>query len=173
MSKEVLQAVNLKGVGTYALCGLAMGIILAAVPVSTLVSLIILIVGLIMIGVNGYAVYKDFSEKKDTTNQTLLDVIGVLLGFVLIVVKNQVLTIAIALYLLAEPIYKIVKSKGKKEVVMKHIPTICLAIVLLFGGFAVVEVVFKIIGVILILVSIGYFAYNYYLYKKSGVKIIK
>ena len=173
MSKEVLQAINLKNVITYALCGIAMGLILALVPVSSLASLIIVIVGLIMIIVNGFAVYKDFSRKSDTTNQTLLDVIGVLLGFILIVVRHQIITILIAVYLLIEPIVKIVKSKGEKAVVMQHLPTIALGLVLLFGGFSVVEVVFKIIGVILILASVAYFAYNYYLYKKSGVKIIK
>jgi uncharacterized membrane protein HdeD (DUF308 family) len=173
MSKEVLQAVNLKSVGTYALCGIAMGLVLALVPLSSLVSLIIIIVGLTMIAVNGYAVYKDFSNKKDTTNQTLLDVIGVLLGFILLVVRNQVVTILIAIYLFIEPVVKIVLSKGNKNVVMKQIPTIALGIILLFGGFSVVELVFKIIGVILILASVAYFAYNYYLYKKNKVKIIK
>lgn len=173
MSKEVLHAIDLKGVGAYALCGVAMGLVLSLVPLSSLISLIIIIVGLTMIAVNGFAVYKDFSSKKDTTNQTLLDVVGVLLGFILLVVRNQVVTILIAIYLFVEPAVKIVLSKGNKDVVMKQIPTIALGIILLVGGFAVVELIFKIIGVILILASMAYFAYNYYLYKKSGVKIIK
>ena len=173
MAKDVLQAVNLRGVSIYSMCGVAMGLVLTLVPITSLVSLIVAIVGIIMIIVNGLAVYKDFSVKQESTNQTLLDVLGVLMGFILIVIRHQVITILVALYLLVEPIVKIVTAKGKKSVVMKQIPTIALGVVLLFGGFTAVEVVFKIIGVILILASAGYFAYNYYLYKKSGVKIIK
>ena len=173
MAKNVLQAVNVKSVSAYSLTGVIIGLILAFVPVSSLVSLIILIVGLIMIAINGFAVYKDFSIKQESTNQTLLDVLGVLMGFILIVVRHQIITILVAIYLLIEPIVKVVMSKGDKNVIMKQVPTIALGVVLMFGGFSVVEVVFKIIGVILILASVGYFAYNYYLYKKSGVKIIK
>ena len=173
MSKNVLQPVDLKSVGIYSLCGLTMGVILSLVPISSLVSLIIILVGLAMICVNGFAVYKDFSLKKETSNQTLLDVLGVLLGFILLVVQNQILTIIIAIYLFIEPVAKIIIHKGNRVVLTKNIPTIALGVILLFGGFAVAEIVFKIIGVILILVSGAYFAYNYYLYRKNKVKIIK
>ena len=64
-------------------------------------------------------------------------------------------------------------AKGKRDVVMQQIPTIALGIVLLIGGFAIVEVAFKILGIILCVASIGYFLYNYLVYKRSGVKIIK
>ena len=126
-----------------------------------------------MVIINGYAVYKDYSAKKETSNQTLLDVLGVLFGFILLVVRNQVVTILIAIYLFIEPVTKIIMAKGKRDVVMQQIPTIALGIVLLIGGFAIVEVAFKILGIVLCVASIGYFLYNYLVYKRSGVKIIK
>lgn len=173
MSKEVLQAVNLKSVITYSVCGIIMGCILTFIPLSTLLDLIIVIVGLAMVVINGYAVYKEFNEKKETSNQTLLDVLGVLLGFILLVIRNQVVTILIAIYLFIEPVAKIIMAKGERSVVMKQIPTIALGVILLVGGFAIVEVVFKILGIVLLVVSILYFGYNYLVYKRSGVKIIK
>lgn len=173
MSKQVLHAINIKNVISYSVYGVLFGCLLAFVPVSSLVSLIILLVGLSMIFVNGYKVYIEFKDRSETTNQTLFDVLGVLLGFVLIVMKNRIVTIVVALYLMALPIIDIIKSKGDKNVVLDRLPKIVLGIILLFGGFVIVDLVFKIIGIILMVVSLGYFAYNYYLYKKSGVRIIK
>jgi ABC-type enterochelin transport system permease subunit len=64
-------------------------------------------------------------------------------------------------------------AKGRRDVVMQQIPTIALGIVLLVGGFTIIEVVFKILGIVLLASSVGYFLYNYLVYKRNGVKIIK
>lgn len=173
MSKEVLHAINMKNVISYSLCGLALGFVLTFVSASSLVNLLILIVGLAMILVNGYQLFIEFREKRETTNETLFKVLSILFGFVLIVIRHQVVTILVALYLMALPVVDIVKSKGDKNVILDKLPKIVLGLVLLFGGFVIIDVIFKIIGILLIVVSLAYLGYNYYLYKKSGVKIIK
>ena len=173
MSDTVLHAINIKSVITYALFGIGLGSILTFVPASDLIGLIILIVGLTMILVNGYNLFIEFREKKETTNQTLFYVLGALFGFILIIFPHQVVTVIVALYLLAFPIMDIVKAKGDKNVVLEKLPKLVLGTILLFSGFILIGLIFKIVGIVLILGSLAYLGYNYYLYKKSGVKIIK
>ena len=95
MSEKVLRAINIKNVTTYAIFGLILGIILTFIPVSTLVDLLILIVGFAMIIVNGYVLYIEFRDKKESTNATLISVLGVLLGFILIIVRRSFSTCCI------------------------------------------------------------------------------
>jgi len=173
MSKEILHAINIKNVTTYSIFGLLLGIILTFIPVSTLVDLLILIVGFTMIIVNGYSLYIEFRERKETTNDTLISVVGILLGFVLVMVRHSVVSVIVALYLMALPIVDIIKARGDKTVILDKLPKIVLGLIVLFGGFIVIDVIFKVIGIVVMVGSILYLAYNYYLYKKSGVKVIK
>ena len=173
MSEKVLRAINIKNVTTYAIFGLILGIILTFIPVSTLVDLLILIVGFAMIIVNGYGLYIEFRDKKESTNATLISVLGVLLGFILIIVRHSVVSLLAALYLIAVPLIDVIKEKWDRTVFLDRLPRIVLGLIVLFGGFVIVDVIFKIIGVVVIVGSLLYLGYNYYLYKKSGVKIIK
>jgi hypothetical protein len=56
---------------------------------------------------------------------------------------------------------------------MTEVPKVILGVILLVSGVAAFNVLFKIIGIALTLASLGYLGFNYYLYKKSGVKIVK
>ena len=77
------------------------------------------------------------------------------------------------MYLIAVPLIDVIKEKWDRTVFLDRLPRIVLGLIVLFGGFVIVDVIFKIIGVVVIVGSLLYLGYNYYLYKKSGVKIIK
>ena len=121
MKTKVLKAINIKSVVTYAICGVLLGVILTYVPLSTLVGLLIAIVGFSLIGVNGYHLYNEFRLRKETTNQTLINVVGVLLGFVLIMVRHNIVSLLVAVYLMAFPIVDVIKSKGNKQVILENL----------------------------------------------------
>jgi len=169
---NVLHAVDIKNVTTKSIIGLVLGLILALVPVSSLVGIVIVIIGLLMIISNGYELYLDMTSKKNDNNETLISVIGVLLGFVLLCYSNLVINIVVAIYLVVEPIIKIVLAKDKNLLVSES-PRILLGVILLVSGISTFDIVFKILGLIVIVCSLLYLGVNYYLYKKSGVKVIK
>ena len=173
MDNKVLHAIDIKSVYTNSLIGIVLGLILALVPVSTLVSLIVVIIGLLLIVTNGIRLYSKMSSKENSSNQMLLDVLGVLAGFILLISSNLVLTIIIAIYLVIEPIIEIALVKFDKQKMMIEAPKIILGVVLLISGIGVFDFLFKIMGIIVLVCSLVYLGFNYYLYKKSGVKIVK
>ena len=110
MKDKVLHAIDIKGVMTSAIIGLILGILLALVPMSSLVSLMIMIIGIYIIIVNGYKIYVRLSNNEKSSNEMLLEVISVLIGFLLIFLNGVVITVITSLYLIALPIYNIVIS---------------------------------------------------------------
>lgn len=170
---KVLHAIDIKKVVTDSVIGIILGTILTLVPVSHLVNIVIAIIGILMIIFNGYRLYIEMASKKETSNDTLMTVIGVLMGFVLLCSSNLVVNIIVAIYLIGEPILKFVLSKRDKNTLIKEVPKIVLGVILLIAGISTFDILFKILGVIILLLSLVYLGINYYLYKKSGVKVVK
>ncbi len=173
MKDKVLHAIDIKTVVTISILGLVIGLLLALVPISTLVGFMILFIGIALIVTNGYKIYVRFSNNEKSSNEMLFEVISVLVGFMLLFLNGTIITIIASIYLIALPIYYIVISKGNKNVIMQGVPRIVLGLILLVCGLSTFDVLFKIVGILVILVSLGYLGYNYYLYKTSGVKVIK
>ena len=169
---SVVHAIDIKDVTTKSLIGLALGLVLALVPVSSLVGIVIVIIGLLMIITNGYKLYVDMNNKQSANNETLVSVVGILLGFILLCYSNIVVNIIVAIYLVAEPVVKVLLAKDKK-LLINEAPKIMLGVVLLVSGISTFDIVFKLLGIIVIACSLLYLGFNYYLYKKSGVKVIK
>lgn len=173
MSNNVNHVINIKNVTSNSIYGLILGLVLTLVPISTIVEVIILLIAFILILSNGLRVYAKMVNKETSSNQLLLDVLGVFMGFILLVYSNLVVTIIVSIYLIAEPVIELALVKFDKAALMVEVPKITLGIVLLISGVAVFNILFKIVGIILISASSLYFGFNYYLYKKSGVKVIK
>ena len=112
-------------------------------------------------------------RKEETSNETLLDVLGILAGFILLVTGGVIVKIIVAIYLIIEPIVELALVKFEKDEIMLKAPKIIFGIVLLICSIGVFDVLFKIVGVVVLVASLGYLGCNYYLYKRSGVKIIK
>ena len=173
MANDVLHAINIKNVTSNFVYGLILGLVLTFVPVSTIVEVIILLIAFILILTNGLRVYTKMTSKETSSNQLLLDVLGVFMGFILLVYSNIVIIIIASIYLIAEPIIELALVKFDKSKLMVEVPKITLGIVLLISGAVVFNFLFRVVGVILVVSSLLYFGFNYYLYKKSGVKIIE
>ena len=171
---NVVHAIDIKNVVSNSVCGFILGLALAIVPLSTLMEVVIILIAFILMITNGIRVYSKMYHDKDTaSNQLLLDLLGVMMGFVLLVYSNIVVTIVVSIYLIVEPIVELALVKFNKQLFMIELPKISLGAILLVSGFSVFDSIFKIIGGILLLASSFYFGFNYYLYKKSGVKIVK
>jgi hypothetical protein len=173
MNNKVLHAIDIKRVMAFSAIGVALGAVLLFVPMSTLISLIISLLGLILIVVNGIEVYGYVREQNENSNEMLLSVIGVLSGFILLVASGTVVMILISLYLCFESGLKMYMSKWERQTIINESPRVILAILLILCVIGKFNLLFKVAGGLLAILSVGYLAYNYYLYKKSGIKIIK
>lgn len=173
MSEEIVHAIDIKSVVSNALIGIVLGAILTFVPVSSLVNIIIVLIGLFVIISNGISLYTKFSNKEETSNEMLIDTIGVLAGFLLLCVGGKAIIIIVSIYLLAEPIILMALNKFDKNVAIRELPKITLGIALLITGLGAFDALFRVVGIIILVASLLYLGFNYYLYKKSGVKIIK
>ena len=173
MSKEIVYAIDIKSVVSNALLGIVLGAILTFIPVSSLVNVIIVIIGLFVIISNGINLYIKFNNKEESSNEMLIDAIGVLAGFLLLCVGGKAITIIVSLYFLTEPIILMALSKFDKSVAIRELPKITLGVSLLVTVLGAFDALFRVVGIIILIASLLYLGFNYYLYKKSGVKIIK
>ena len=173
MSDKVLYAIDIKKVVTYSLIGLVLGSVLAFVPIESLFAFMIILVGFIMIINNGIRLYYGIRNNDGTTNEMLIDSVGLLLGFILIIARNNIFSILVAIYLIVLPLVRMFLVKFNKESLMYEIPKLLLGVLLLISGIAPFKILFKIIGIITLIFSLIYLGLNYYLYKKSGIKIVK
>ena len=173
MKSEVLHPIDVKRVISFGSIGVILGAILLFVPMSTLISLVISLIGFILIVVNGIEVYGHINQQQENSNEMLLSVIGVLCGFILLMASSTLVMIAIALYLCFESGLKIYAAKFNKQNIVEELPRVSLAILLILCTIGKFNLLFKFTGAILAILSALYLAYNYYLYKKSKIKIIK
>lgn len=173
MSEKVLHTIDIENVVASSIYGIILGLILTFVPVSLLVDLIMIIIGAIIIIMHGTRVYKSMSSNEKTSNKTLLDVIGVLAGFLLMVAHNLVVTIIIAIYLIVQPLVELYLSKFERNKINVEIPKVILGALLLVAGFSAFDIIFKAMGIIILVASLAYFLLNYYFYKKSKIKVKK
>jgi hypothetical protein len=172
MTKKVY-AIDIKNVLVNSLVGIVLGITLSVIPMSSLISVIIALVGIWMIVANGFRAYFEIVHNDHSTNELIVDLLGILLGFALLFSGNLVVMIIVAIYLIIQPIIYLALTRFNKDELLVQLPKIVLGIVLLVSGLSTFDVLFKVIGIILLVGSIIYLVVNYYLYKKSGVKIVK
>lgn len=166
-------AIDIKKIGFISFIGLVLGSLLVALPVSSMVSIVIIIIGLLMIVVNGAKVYVKMHINNENSNQLLFDVIGVLAGFILLVSPKSLVMMGIAFYLLIETFIRWYTAKFNRDQIREDLPKLAIVGLLVVVSIGQFDLLFKAVGIVLLLVSLGYFGYNYLLYKKSGVKIIK
>ena len=171
MSK-VIHAIDIKRVSMVSLIGVIMGVLLLLIPMSTMISILIIFLGMAMIIIDGINVYKGMNEN-ETSNQLLLDVLGVLGGFLLLVSSSVVVTMVVAAYLLVEAIFKLWKNKFNMASITDEAPKVIGAILLVIASFGKFDIIFHLVGMVLIGVCLLYLGYNYYLYKKSGIRVVK
>lgn len=173
MSGKVLQAIDIKNVLINAIGGILIGSVLLFVPMNLLLRLIMVVMGCLLLCVNGFNLYKKTADNAASSNEMLLDVLGVLAGFFLLTSSNLVMIIILSIYLIANPIIRLYLVKFDKSHFMIELPKLLLGVILLLCGISTFNILFKILGGIVVGVSLVYLAFNYYLYKKSGIKIIK
>ena len=172
MSGKVLYAIDIKQVVTNAIVGIVLGTVLTFVPMSTLFTLTLILVAISIIVLNGIRLYKRVVNGEKTSNEMLLDVLGILFGMLLLVFHSVVMVVVAAIYLVVEPIIYLLLSKFDKNLMWIELPKIALGVILFVTGVAKVDAIFKVIGVIVLVASLVYLGLNYYLYKKSGIKIV-
>ena len=172
MGKEIIHAIDIKKILTISIIGCLLGLVLILVPASSIISIAIIVIGALLVITNGAIVYQNLNQK-ESSNELLLATLGVLGGFVLIVSPNLLFIILVSLYLIVPQAIVMYKEKFTKTAILQSAPYIVLGILLSLCAMGTLNQLFHIIGIVILIISLLYGGYNYYLYKKSGVKIIK
>lgn len=173
MKSNIVHAIDIKSVVSNSILAIILGILLTFIPLSSLIGLIVVFIGLMMIITNGYNLYIKMSRNEKSSNDMVFDALGTLLGFLLLGSGSLVVTIIVSIYLVIVPIVNLSFVKFNKNSMIKELPKIIFGVVLLVSGVSTFDVLFKILGIVILIASVSYLGINYYLYKKSGVKIIK
>ena len=143
----------IKGI-TFAL----LGVLLISLNVEGMMSVIMLLVGLATVAVNLMklaAIRRVRGIGKDVTIVT--SVIGIVLGILLIVMRNSVLAILIGIYMIVLPMIDVIMSKYKTEQLKAGLPKMLFGIILVaIGPGKALEIISDVGGIALVIFGVAY-----------------
>lgn len=134
------------------------GLILLIVPYGVLVDIIFTIIGLMLISFNiipCLVYWSNYQSDKKILTSAILSTILVILGVVFIFWHNWVISVILALWLIAIPIIRIANSHNKMDAFKKEIVYFVIAALLFFTPVeALFHIVIKVFGAILLLLAV-------------------
>lgn len=137
---------------------LVIGLAFVVIPSNTLVDIIFTVLGVIIIFLNLVpCIYYFMLGSKDSRYYTnaVLSLISVIIGFVFIFNHNAVLAIILGVWLVVLPIVRIILAQDKKKELIKAIPYFIAAVILFFiPAEAILDIVLKVFGVILMVFGV-------------------
>lgn len=129
------------------------GILFCAIKTDLLLKIAFYIIGALVIVNGAISLYRSFKMKN--TLSIVFDIIDIVFGICLIFFHKTFMLVLIAIYLVAIPIYRIIKNPKHMEQFYRELPRFILALVLiLFTPEGILNILFIVIGVILIIVGI-------------------
>ncbi len=159
------------GLITTTLIQIFFGLILIFISPATLLWVIFTIIGILVILsnipnlLNGLA---NYSVSKEYKVMTISSIISIILGIIMIFWQNEIFSVIVAIWLLVLPLYRIIISNYKKMQLKKEALKLSLGIiVLIVGPLQSIEIIFKVIGIIVIAFTIVYFIASLILMKKN------
>lgn len=139
---------------------IGIGIAFVFVPANTLLWLTFILLGSLMIICNIPTLIEDLSNLKTNKKNVpglIFTLLCITLGIVLIFWKQKVLLICVGIFFIAFPLFKLIIAENKKKQLRYELPKMILgAIAIILGPENTMNVVFKIIGIIIILAGILY-----------------
>ena len=128
------------------------GVLLISINAEGMMSVIMLLIGIATVAVNLMrllAVKDHRGEGKEI--MTVTSAIGIVLGVLLAVMRNSVLTILIGVYMIVLPIVDVIMSKYKTEQLKAGLPKILFGVVLVaIGPGKALEIISDIGGLLLV-----------------------
>ncbi|MFI3252220.1 MAG: hypothetical protein R3Y60_03665 [bacterium] len=141
-----------------ALTGLIMiclGIYFLCAPADVIKNIVFVVIGLLLIALS---IYKLYLIKFNLSNENaMMSIIIIVIGVILILFSSLVnwVFIICGIYILVEPVLKLLKSKQVKEQFMLELPKIILGIILILLAFdGIYGILFSAIGICLLIYGV-------------------
>ena len=142
------------------LLGIIVGIILLAVNIEGIMSVLMLVFGVItaLINVMRLLALSEFHGKARNVS-AVMAIIGIILGILLAVMRNSVLTLLIGIYMIVLPIADVLMSDYRTEQLKAVLPKLLFGIVLVaVGPGKALNIVSDALGIVVIVLSVIYLA---------------
>lgn len=132
---------------------LLIGVLFLAINADTLVKISFFLIGGLVI-VNGtYSLYKSIKTKNSI--DIINSIIDICFGIVLLWFHKTFMIIIVAIYLIAIPVIRIIMNKDHKTQLIIELPRLIIGLVLiLLTPEGVLSILFKVIGVLLLVIGI-------------------
>lgn len=167
----VLKNLLIKSLFTSILC-IAIGILFLVLPSNDLVNFVFNAAGIVVVLLNIFPCIYFFilgSKNEKLYGLAVMYLIPVVVGFIMIFNHHVALAIILGVYLILEPILRIILLKDKKEQIFKAIPYFIIALILFFVPVAkdlVLTVGVRIFGGVILAFGIAGVIYNIFFVKK-------
>lgn len=140
------------------LIGLVLGIILLAVNIEGVMSVLMLVFGVIAVFINimRLLALNGFHGRARNVS-AVMAIIGIVLGILLVVMRNSVLTLLIGIYMIVFPIADVLMSEYRTEQLKVVLPKLIFGIVLVaIGPGKALNIVSDVLGIVIIVLSLIY-----------------
>lgn len=149
------------------------GVLFIVVDPSSLMRVVLIIIGVFLILANiGNVFFGIASFNQVEKPKFFISCMSFIIGFLLVFWQNQILNIVVAVWFVAMPIYRIIISKNKSIQLRNEVPQFIIgALLLVFGPWAILDILFLIIGIVLLVVSVlqlAFFFYGQYKEKRNS-----
>lgn len=163
----------IKSLFTSIIC-IVIGILFLVLPSNDLINLVFNAVGIVVVLINIFPCIYFFmiaNQNNKLYGLAIMYLIPVILGFIMIFNHYLAIAIILGVYLVLEPILRIILLKPRKEQIFKSIPYFMIAIILFFVPSATGEVLtigVKIIGGIILAFGLVGLGYNIFINNKNN-----
>ena len=137
------------GIMFAAMLGVALGLLLILTPVSFLLNIIFVVLGVLTVFNNLPTMIFSLFELKTTSGKMMffLSLIATVLGVMMIFFHNSLYMILLGVYFVLIPLLRLFFSKGRAELIREELPKLILGIVMILLGPAyTVSILFDIAG---------------------------
>lgn len=146
------------------------GILFLVINSSTLLNIVFFIVGGLIIASGGYSLYNAIKQKN--TYEIIYASFDILFGILLMFFHKTFMLIIAAVYLILIPTIRIILNKNHSKQLMTELPRLIIGVVIiLLTPEGILNILFKIIGVMLIIIGItgvlGSFVFERYIDSKN------
>ncbi len=129
------------------------GVLFLVINASTLLDIVFFIVGGIIIVSGGYSLF--IAIKKKNNYEIIYAAVDILFGILLMFFHKTFMLVIVAVCLILIPIVRIILNKSHYDQLMAELPRLIIGLVIiLLTPEGIIDVLFKVIGVILLIIGI-------------------
>lgn len=134
------------------------GLLFILIDPGKLMHIVLIVVGIFVIIVSVNDIIANLSipvRGPITTTNLVMSIVSLVVGIAMIIWQNTLMSVILAIWFIVMPIVRIVTAINKKEQFKHEIPLFIVGVILLvFGPWSILDVLFKVVGGILIAAAV-------------------